>query len=817
MPPEPLKILHLLVTLPVGGAEDLVAGIVTGLDPARFRVQAACIGPLGAVGEELARAGSPVVSLGLDIKRIPAWRIILAVRRLLRETQPDILHTHLYHANLYGRLAALGLGLKGVVASVHNTYSRVKLHRRLANRWLAHHTDRVLVGSPQVREDVSRFDWVPQDKLLLMPYGIPMRNLAVAQSHQEARSRLGVTGFCLGAVGRLEEQKGHRFLLAALPRLRREINDLTVLLVGEGRLRQSLEDQVRDLGVADMVHFLGTRRDLPLIYRALDLYVQPSLWEGLSLAMLQAMGAGLPVVVSRVSGAVDLIADGVSGRLVPPGDAAALTAAILELYHQPETRRHLGDAARQTITEHYSLDAMLHRLGALYEELGSGNLRGGPGERSSPALPSNTPPNPLYEVEEGGLGERAGVCGTGVLACGSPWPPLSSTKHYTILHTESSLGWGGQERRILAEAQIIRSRGHRLLLACDPRGELFDRGREAGFPVFPLAFGGWRNFSAWRELRRLLKGQAVDILNTHSSLDSWVGLLAAKTVRRPVSLVRTRHLSTPVRTSLPTRWLYQSPAAIITTGESTKKLLTERVGVPAARIFSIPTGVALEEFAPREPDQALRARLEIPEGAFIFGCVAVLRSWKGHLFLLEAFKELLDRGAPAFLVLLGDGPYRPVIEAKVRELALPERVRLAGYHHEVAPWLALMDTVVLASYANEGVPQALLQALAMAKPVVGTNIGGIPEIILPGQTGLLVPAKDSRALAQAMHRLMEDRELGRQLGSRGRQLVQQNFSLEHMAAAVEAVYDRLVDEVLSGGPGERSSPALPSSSPPNPL
>jgi glycosyltransferase involved in cell wall biosynthesis len=365
----------------------------------------------------------------------------------------------------------------------------------------------------------------------------------------------------------------------------------------------------------------------------------------------------------------------------------------------------------------------------------------------------------------------------------------------------------------LAEALIMRQRGHRLLLACDPRGELCDRGREAGLPVFPLSFGGWRNFSAWRQLRRLLKDQAVDILNTHSSLDSWVGLLAWKTVRRPVNLVRTRHLSTPVRTSLPTRRLYQSPAAIITTGESTKKLLMERVGVPAGRVFSIPTGVALEEFAPREPDPARRARLEIPGEAFIFGCVAVLRSWKGHLFLLEAFRELLDHGAPAFLVLVGDGPYRPVIKGKVRELALQSRVHLTGYQHEVAPWLALMDTVVLASYANEGVPQALLQALAMAKPVVSTNIGGIPEIILPGQTGLLVPPKNPHALAQAMRRLMEDRELGRQLGSQGRQLVQEYFSLEHMAEAVERVYDEIF---RGGGQGPLAPAPFPKTPPPTP-
>jgi glycosyltransferase involved in cell wall biosynthesis len=371
-------------------------------------------------------------------------------------------------------------------------------------------------------------------------------------------------------------------------------------------------------------------------------------------------------------------------------------------------------------------------------------------------------------------------------------PPAGSVgKPYTILHTESSLGWGGQERRILAEAQALRQRGHRLLLACDPRSELLARGRQAGLPVFPILFGGWRNLRAWAALRGLLRREQVEILNTHSSLDSWVGLLAWQTLRHRLRLVRTRHLSTPVKSNWPTRWLYGAPAAIITTGQATRALLQERLGVPGDRIRSIPTGVSLAEFAPRPADRELRARLEIPDGAWIIGSVAVLRSWKGHLYLLEALKELCSRGLPAFLVLVGEGPYRPVIEAKIKALGLGSRVRLVGYQESVAPWLALMDAVVLASYANEGVPQALLQALAMAKAVVGTDLGGIPEIIHPEQTGLLAPPRDPRALAQALHRLWADPALGEQWGRCGRELVAQNFSLEHMAEAVEAVYDGL--------------------------
>ena len=359
---------------------------------------------------------------------------------------------------------------------------------------------------------------------------------------------------------------------------------------------------------------------------------------------------------------------------------------------------------------------------------------------------------------------------------------------YTILHTESSLGWGGQERRILAEAVALRQRGHRLLLGCDPRGELFLRARQQEFPVLSLTFGGWRNLGAVAVLRRFLKKKKVEILNTHSSLDSWVGFLACQFLKERPALVRTRHLSTPVKSNWPTRRLYQGADAIITTGQATKDLLLKGLGVPETRIFSIPTGVSLTEFAPRAAEADLRARLKIPPEAYIFGTVAVLRSWKGHLYLLEALKELLEHGASAFLVVVGEGAYRVVIKEKLTALNLEKWVRLVGYQENVVPWLALMDAVVLASYAHEGVPQALLQAIAMAKPVLGTTVGGLPEVVIPQETGLLVPPKDSQALAQAMGHLMTHPELGRALGRRGRQLVLQKFSLEQMATAVEAVY-----------------------------
>jgi glycosyltransferase involved in cell wall biosynthesis len=359
---------------------------------------------------------------------------------------------------------------------------------------------------------------------------------------------------------------------------------------------------------------------------------------------------------------------------------------------------------------------------------------------------------------------------------------------YTILHTEASLGWGGQERRILAEAVAMRERGHRLLLAGDPRGELLARGERAGFPVFPLAFGGWRNLRAGLALRGLVRREKVDFLNTHSSLDSWMGMLALTGLQKPL-LVRTRHLSTPVKSSWPTRWLYKTPAATITTSEGIKELLQKRLGVDPERVFSIPTGVSLGEFAPRPADASLRERLQIPEDSFVWGMVSVLRSWKGHLYALEALKELVAAGLQTIMVVVGEGPYRSLIEPRIKELGLDAQVRLVGYQEEVAPWLALMEVVVMASYGHEGVPQAALQALAMGKPMVGTTVGGIPEVVIPNQTGLLVAPKDPHALAQALLQLREHPELRAEMGQRGRELVLQKYSVEQMAAAVEAVYD----------------------------
>jgi len=321
------------------------------------------------MGEELRRRGKKVVSLGLDIKRTSTFSLVRRVRELLQEVRPDILHTHLYHANLYGRLAALGLGLPGVVATVHNIYSRVKWHRCLANYLLARVADYVLVFSPQVRDDVQRYDRVPPSRLRMLTPGVRLEEPNPAETREVLRSRWGISGFCLGNVARLEEQKGHEDLLAAVSKLRGEIPDLTVLLVEEGSRGAQLRTLAQELGLGQVVRFLGVRRDVPEILRALDVFVMPSRWEGIPLTLLEAMGCGLPVVSTRVGRAPEIIRDGANGRLTLAADPGALAQAILELYREPGKRKQWGEQARRTVQEKYTLEHFLEQFAAIYLEL----------------------------------------------------------------------------------------------------------------------------------------------------------------------------------------------------------------------------------------------------------------------------------------------------------------------------------------------------------------------------------------------------------------------------------------------------------------
>jgi glycosyltransferase involved in cell wall biosynthesis len=356
-----------------------------------------------------------------------------------------------------------------------------------------------------------------------------------------------------------------------------------------------------------------------------------------------------------------------------------------------------------------------------------------------------------------------------------------------IVHTESSLGWGGQEIRILSEAQGLRRRGHEVTLLCPPEARIYSEAASWNVPAFALPIAKKRP-NGLRALLRWFKANRCDVVSTHSSTDSWLTALSLLVLGRPVPMVRTRHISAPVPTNAPTRWLYtRATSRIVTTGEALKKELVERNGFPAPRIDSVPTGVDAGHFRPGDRIAA-RALLKLPTDRPLVGIVATLRSWKGHRYLVRALSELpADTG----LVIVGDGPQRAAIEALVDEHGLRERTTFAGNQRDVLPWLQALDVFALPSYANEGVPQALLQAMLAGLPCVTTSVGGIPELAKNGETALVVPPEDVKALVGAIRTLLESADLRSRLGNAARQHCEKRFSYQEMLDRMERIYGQV--------------------------
>jgi len=340
-----------------------------------------------------------------------------------------------------------------------------------------------------------------------------------------------------------------------------------------------------------------------------------------------------------------------------------------------------------------------------------------------------------------------------------------------ILHTEASCGWGGQEIRILSEAQGLIDRGHDVRLVCPSEARIFQEAPRFGVPVEALPIGRKR-LRGVLALRAYLKRHAFNVINTHSSTDAWLAALACRLVAGAPPIVRTRHISAPLSDNAATRWLYASATShIATTGEALREQLLTTLSVVPERIVSVPTGVDAARYHPVDAAGKIARRRQpgLPVDAPLVGIVATLRSWKGHRFLIEAFAGKVPPAAQ--LVIVGDGPQLDASTAQVAQSGLHDRVHLVGNHPDVVPWLQALDVFVPPPFANEGVPKTLMQAMACGLPCNTTNIGAISELANDDLTARLVPAQNVAVLQDSLCELLADEPLRPRLGSAAREHV----------------------------------------------
>lgn len=356
-----------------------------------------------------------------------------------------------------------------------------------------------------------------------------------------------------------------------------------------------------------------------------------------------------------------------------------------------------------------------------------------------------------------------------------------------ILHTESSWGWGGQELRILTESQALLSRGHSVSIACPPDTPLQREAIARNIEVIPLPIKK-KKISGLLAIRKLLKHRGFDVVNTHSSTDSWLTAVACASLRSPPKVVRTRHVSTPVRPTRANRWLFgKACAAVVTTGEAVREMLIRDLSLDPKRVISVPTGVDSELYHPVSSDEktTIRKRLGVPTDKIVVGTVATLRFLKGIEYLFEAIRLLRDERV--ILYVVGDGPQRARLESWITAHGMQNQITMAGEQRNVNEWLQTFDIFAFPSLA-EGVPQALAQAMLTELPCVTTNVGGIPELAIHGTTALICEPRDSRIMSNYLGILSLPGQDVNQLGINARKHCSKVLSLQLMTSQMEKLF-----------------------------
>ncbi|WP_172599990.1 glycosyltransferase family 4 protein [Sulfuricystis multivorans] len=317
-----------------------------------------------------------------------------------------------------------------------------------------------------------------------------------------------------------------------------------------------------------------------------------------------------------------------------------------------------------------------------------------------------------------------------------------------VLHTEWSMGWGGQEIRIIAEMKAFRELGVPMEIACREGSRIGQEASKAGIGVHYLPFATRVDPVTILGLRRIVRNGGFSLIHTHSSIDSWCGGLTGRFFGIPV--VRSRHLSSLVHPGFNARLVYDwLPDAVISSGRHIRDHLVEVCGCHGTKHFSIPAGADPQRFSPDADGMSVRNEFGLGD-ATVVGIVAVLRSWKGHRVLFEACARSLAAIPDLRLLVVGDGPLREHLPQWAAELGLAERVRFAGHREDIPNCMKAMDVCVLPSLKNEATSQVMPQAMLVGTPVVCSAAGGLTEVVQDGITGRVVPPGDVDALARAL-------------------------------------------------------------------
>jgi glycosyltransferase involved in cell wall biosynthesis len=366
-----MRVLLLSTSMGMGGADKVLLSAAQEMQFRGHEILIVSLTALGPMGLEARSIGIPTESLEMR-RGFPDPRGLVRLIRLVRKWRPAVLHSHMVHANLLARALRLFVPVPVLVSTIHNIYEGGPLWMaayRLTNGLV----DQMTIVSQAAADRFTRESIVPKALLRVVPNGVDMarfREVAAGTRESLRRAMALEREFVWLAIGRFQPGKDYPNMLRAFAKVRNHYPQTALLVAGHGPLQAETEALAQELGVANVVRFLGVREDVPQLMSAADGYVMSSAWEGMPMVLLEAAAAGLPIVATSVAGNQEVVQDQESGFLVPPRESDALGAAMIRLMGLSEAqRRAMGERGRDLVRTQYGLGRLVDRWEELYHEV----------------------------------------------------------------------------------------------------------------------------------------------------------------------------------------------------------------------------------------------------------------------------------------------------------------------------------------------------------------------------------------------------------------------------------------------------------------
>lgn len=775
------RVLFLIDELDVGGTEQQILELVKRIDRRRYEPIVCCFRP-GKVSAEIAASGVRVIEIPKRGKVDP--RFVLTLARMMRREHIDLLQAYLFTANTWGRLAARIARVPIIVTSERNVDMWEEMYKQRLGVWLDRWTQRT-IGNSEAVGDYLAGKGITRDKIRVIYNGVDTSRFDGPVDPHATREELGIPAHhvVIGHLARLEPQKDPRTFLAAAAIVAKRNPNVSFLVVGGGSLKADLEREAKTLGLTDRMIFTGPRRDVPRLLAACDMSVLSSVKEGMSNTVMESMAAGRPMVATSVGGNPELIRDGETGFLVPTRDPQAIAEGLQRIIDDPALAKSMGLQAKARMAERFSVEAMVSETERLYDELvaEAAARPARPGTRlAEPGTVALVASQFPRNVDAYFLREVAGLANRGI-----PFRIFSLRSYDSkVMHAAAkplmprtvympfvaSVGlWRANLMALLrSPVRYLRTLGRLIVgLASRPRSLV------RTLAVFPKSV----------YFAEIVKKEGIRHIHANwASHPSAAALVMAELTGATWSFAG--HASDIYVDGGMLREKIHAAKFVTTCTKHNKEHLV-RVGGPdvAEKITVSYHGVDLDRFRPLE---------ERAGGPFRILTVGTLRECKGLPDLIEACRLLAARGVAFECAIVGDGEERRDLERLIQSHGLDDRIRITGFmaQEQLIPLYQQAGAVVLPALSEShfGIPNILLEALAVKTPVVCTALPSMSEFMQDGVHGIFVPEQSPSALADAIEGLARDPERGRAIGAAGRVAIEALFDAKKNTAVLEALF-----------------------------